>query len=78
MDAIKGKKTQVSYTRSETCETCGGNGCEKGTHPITCDKCHGTGYMKITKQSMVGMIRRETTGDKCHGRGVLIEHPCKT
>ena len=78
MDAIKGKKTQVSYTRSETCETCGGNGCEKGTHPITCDKCHGTGYMTITQQSMLGMIRRQTTCDKCHGRGVIIEHPCKT
>ena len=78
MDAIKGKKTQVNYTRSETCGTCGGNGCEKGTHPITCDKCHGTGYMTVTQQSMLGMIRRQTICDKCHGRGVIIEHPCKT
>lgn len=78
MDAINGKKTQVSYTRSETCETCGGNGCEKGTHPITCDKCHGTGYMTVTQQSMLGMIRRQTVCDKCQGRGVIIEHPCKT
>ena len=78
MDAINGKKTQVSYTRSETCETCGGNGCEKGTDPITCDKCHGTGYMTVTQQSMLGMIRRQTVCDKCQGRGVIIEHPCKT
>ncbi|MBN6049717.1 molecular chaperone DnaJ [Lactobacillus helveticus] len=78
MDAIKGKKTQVNYTRSKTCGTCGGNGCEKGTHPITCDKCHGTGYMTVTQQSMLGMIRRQTICDKCHGRGVIIEHPCKT
>ncbi|MGQ5709478.1 molecular chaperone DnaJ [Lactobacillus sp. PSON] len=78
MDAIKGKKSQVSYTRSETCSTCDGTGAEKGTHPITCDKCHGTGYMTVTQQSMLGTIRRQTICDKCHGKGVIIEHPCKT
>ncbi|MDY5444742.1 MAG: molecular chaperone DnaJ, partial [Lactobacillus amylovorus] len=78
MDAINGKKSQVSYTRDETCETCGGNGCEKGTHPITCDKCHGTGYMTVTQRSVFGMVRQQTTCDKCNGRGVVIEHPCKT
>lgn len=78
MDAITGKKTQVSYTRSETCSTCQGSGAEKGTHPTTCDKCQGTGYMTITQQSLVGVVRRQTTCDKCHGRGVIIEHPCQT
>lgn len=78
MDAINGKKTQVSYNRSETCPTCDGSGAEKGTHPITCDKCHGSGYMTVTQQSMLGVIRRQTVCDKCHGRGVIIEHPCKT
>ena len=78
MDAITGKKTQVSYTRSETCSTCQGSGAEKGTLPTTCDKCQGTGYMTITQQSLVGVVRRQTTCDKCHGRGVIIEHPCQT
>lgn len=78
MDAINGKKTQVSYTRSETCPTCGGNGAEKGTHPITCDKCHGSGYMTITQRSAFGMIQRQVVCDKCQGKGVIIEHPCKT
>ncbi|MDF7639058.1 molecular chaperone DnaJ [Lactobacillus sp. ESL0791] len=78
MDAIKGKKTQVSYTRSETCSTCSGTGAEKGTHPVTCDKCHGSGYMTVTQQSMLGVVRRQTVCDKCHGRGVIIQHPCQT
>lgn len=78
MDAITGKKTQVSYTRSETCSICNGSGAEKGTHPITCDKCNGTGYMTITQKSMLGVIRRQTTCDKCNGRGIIIQHPCQT
>lgn len=78
MDAIKGKKTQVSYERSETCSTCNGNGCEKGTHPLTCDKCHGTGYMTITQRSAFGMIQRQVVCDKCQGKGAIIQHPCQT
>lgn len=78
MDAINGKKTQISYNRSETCQTCHGTGAEKGTHPIICDKCHGTGYMTITQRSVFGMLQRQTVCDKCQGKGVIIEHPCKT
>lgn len=78
MDAIKGEKTQVSYTRSETCETCHGTGAEKGTHPITCDKCRGTGYMTVTQQSAFGVIQRQVVCDKCQGKGAIIEHPCQT
>lgn len=78
MDAITGKKTQISYTRSETCPTCKGSGAEKGTHPVTCDKCQGSGYMTITQKSLIGMVRRQTTCDKCHGRGFIIKHPCQT
>ena len=37
-----------------------------------------THLMTVTQQSMLGMIRRQTTCDKCNGRGVIIEHPCKT
>ncbi len=29
MDAIKGKKTDITYTRSEVCPTCDGSGAEK-------------------------------------------------
>ena len=78
MDAITGKTTDITYTRSETCPTCGGNGAQKGTHPITCDKCHGTGMMTVTHQTMFGMVQQETVCDKCSGQGTIVEHPCET
>lgn len=78
MDAINGKKTQVSYNRDEVCPTCDGTGAEKGTHPVTCDKCHGSGYMTITQQSAFGVVQRQAVCDKCQGRGVIIKHPCQT
>lgn len=78
MDAINGKDTDVTYTRSEVCGTCHGTGAEKGTHPITCDKCHGSGIMNVTRQTPFGVMQQQTTCDKCHGKGVIIEHPCNT
>lgn len=78
MDAIKGKKTDITYTRSEVCPTCDGSGAEKGTHPITCEKCHGTGVMTVTRQTPLGVIQQQTTCDKCGGRGTIIKHPCQT
>ena len=78
MDAIKGKKTDITYTRSEVCPTCDGSGAEKGTHPITCDKCHGSGVMTVTRQTPLGVIQQQTTCDKCGGRGTIIEHLCQT
>ena len=76
MDAIKGKKTDITYTRSEVCPTCDGSGAEKGTHPITCDKCHGSGVMTVTRQTPLGVIQQQTTCDKCGGRGTIFEHTC--
>lgn len=78
MDAIKGKEADITYTRNEVCSTCNGTGAEKGTHPITCDKCHGSGVMTVTRQTPFGVMQQQTTCDKCHGRGVIIEHPCQT
>lgn len=78
MDAIKGKEADITYTRNEVCPTCDGSGAEKGTHPITCDKCHGSGVMTVTRQTPFGVMQQQTTCDKCHGRGVIIEHPCQT
>ncbi|APP02956.1 molecular chaperone DnaJ [Lactobacillus delbrueckii] len=77
MDAIKGKTSEISYSRSTTCEVCKGSGAEKGTHPITCDRCGGSGMMTITQRSVLGMIQRQTTCDKCGGSGVIIQHPCQ-
>lgn len=75
-EAIFGKKTNITYTRSETCHTCAGNGAEPGTKVETCSKCHGSGYMTVERQSMLGVIRQQVTCDQCNGRGVVIPTPC--
>lgn len=77
-DAIFGKKSNISYTRSTTCKTCGGDGAEPGTSVETCPKCHGTGTLTVERQTMLGVVRQQVTCDECHGRGVIIPTPCHT
>lgn len=59
------------------CPDCGGNGCEKGTHPETCSTCHGSGYVMRTRQSLFGMMQTQTVCPTCGGSGQIIAHKCK-
>lgn len=79
MDAVKGRKLHLAYNRYETCQTCHGLGTAKGTHPLVCDKCGGTGYvMQTNRSNPYTIFEQQVVCDKCQGKGVIIEHPCPT
>lgn len=79
MDAVKGRKLHLAYNRDETCPTCKGFGTEKGTHPMVCDKCGGTGYvMQTNRSNPYTIFQQQVVCDKCQGKGVIIQHPCPT
>ncbi|MFC2695131.1 MAG: molecular chaperone DnaJ [Lactobacillus sp.] len=79
MDAVKGRKLHLAYNRDETCPTCHGLGTAKGTHPLVCDKCGGSGYvMQTNRSNPYTIFQQQVVCDKCHGKGVIIEHPCPT
>lgn len=77
-EAIFGVEKEISITRSENCEECDGTGAKKGTSPKTCDKCHGSGQIRVQRQTALGSFVSNTTCDKCGGTGKIIEHKCTT
>ncbi|MDD6771269.1 molecular chaperone DnaJ [Inconstantimicrobium porci] len=77
-EAVFGVEKEISITRNENCETCNGSGAKPGTSPKTCDKCHGTGQIRIQRQTGLGNFVSTTTCDKCGGKGKIIETPCPT
>lgn len=77
-EAIFGKDTEITYTREASCHTCNGSGAKPGTSPITCPKCHGTGFMEVEQQSPLGRIRTRVACDRCQGKGKIVEYPCPT
>jgi molecular chaperone DnaJ len=75
-EAVAGVEKEISITRNETCETCGGTGAKVGTQPKTCDKCGGTGQINVQRNTPLGSFMSVSTCDKCGGKGTIITDPC--
>ena len=62
MDAAKGCKKSITYTRNEPCADCHGTGAKNGTAFSTCGKCQGRGIVQQVQNTMFGRtIRRNST-----------------
>ena len=75
-EAAQGAERRIRVERMEVCETCGGAGAQAGSHPETCNLCHGTGQVRQQQQSFFGTQIRITTCPRCHGEGRVIGSPC--
>lgn len=77
-EAVFGVEKEISIHKHENCETCSGSGAKPGTSPKTCDKCNGTGQMKVQRNTPLGSFVSVNTCDKCGGKGKVISDPCPT
>lgn len=75
-EAVFGVEKEININRSEKCEHCEGTGAKPGSHPKTCDKCGGTGQIKIQRNTPLGNFVSMSTCDKCGGKGTIISDPC--
>ncbi|RCL03706.1 MAG: molecular chaperone DnaJ [Candidatus Tokpelaia sp. JSC161] len=71
-EAYSGKRAQIRVPAAVSCSDCGGSGSDKGTEPVLCKTCHGTGRIRASQ----GFFSIERTCSTCNGSGRLIEHPC--
>ncbi len=75
-EAAKGVKKTVEYQRIETCHECGGSGAAKGSSPHTCPDCKGTGQVRVTQQTLFGVVQTARPCSRCQGKGQVIDQPC--
>lgn len=75
-EAVFGCEKQLEMNLRDTCPTCGGSGAKAGTTPQTCGKCHGTGRIITTQQSIFGMMQTESACPDCRGTGKIIKDKC--
>jgi molecular chaperone DnaJ len=76
LEAARGATVSVPFDVAVTCKSCGGDGVEPGTEPLTCPRCEGTGRLHHVSRSVFGDFVRAQACPECHGRGVIVEHPC--
>lgn len=76
MDAAKGCKKSVTYTRNEPCGNCNGTGAKNGTAFSTCGKCQGRGIVQQVQNTMFGRTIRQMPCPDCGGTGKIIKEKC--
>lgn len=72
LEAAKGTTKEIQYPRHAPCEPCNGSGAAKGSSPVRCHTCGGSG--EITQVQMVFRIR--TACPTCQGAGQIIKERC--
>ena len=72
-DAVFGADKTVRIPKIETCDACGGSGCEKGSSPQTCKHCNGSGQISRSQ----GFFSVRQPCPSCNGEGRIISDPCK-
>lgn len=77
-EVAKGVEKEINYRRQAKCKTCNGTGAEPGSNLKTCDKCNGTGKIKVTQRTVFGNFQSVEECDKCKGKGKIPEKKCKT
>ena len=76
-EAAFGCEKELSVTRYENCEGCGGTGAAAGSSPETCSYCRGVGTVTQTQRTPLGMFQTSAPCPQCQGKGKIIRNPCK-
>ena len=72
-DAVFGAEKEIEIPRAESCDRCGGSGCEAGTSKRRCSQCGGTGQVTMTQ----GFFSVRQRCPACQGAGEVIDSPCR-
>lgn len=76
MEAVFGVKREISYNRTEKCAACSGSGAAAGTTAKVCGNCHGSGQVRQTQRTPLGMFQTNRPCPECRGKGRIIATPC--
>lgn len=76
-DACFGVTKTIGVETAIICDKCGGDGCESGTSPITCDICRGRGEIQQVTRSFIGQVMTSRPCGTCQGFGTVIQSPCR-
>ena len=71
-----GTNKTVEYDAFGVCGECVGQGVAKGHKIITCNTCHGTGQIRYTSRTAMGMFTRIGVCNACKGKGRMPEKEC--
>lgn len=72
-EVVEGVDKEIEFQAEESCDDCAGSGSEKGSKPLVCSHCGGTGQVVRSQ----GFFTMATTCPSCRGEGQIIKNPCR-
>lgn len=75
-EAVFGAERRILLTKIGLCRSCGGEGGDKNAGFETCAACQGSGTIRETKQSLLGMFTSLKECDRCKGKGRVPRTVC--
>lgn len=76
-ESFLGVEKEIAVTRQETCTECNGTGAKKGTSPVKCPNCSGTGSVTSFQNTILGRVQTTRPCEACRGTGEIIKEPCE-
>jgi len=76
-EIAKGVEKKIKVKKYVPCSECSGTGAEKGSQPVTCETCRGSGYTTRMQQTILGAMQTTAECPTCHGDGKVIKDKCK-
>jgi molecular chaperone DnaJ len=73
IEAYRGCKKEVNFTRQDHCNACRGSGAKPGSKPSRCRTCGGSGQQAVR----MGPFQMSTPCNSCGGDGEVITDPCQ-
>ena len=73
-DAVLGIQKKIKIPSHRECPDCHGTGAAKGSSPVTCMNCNGTGQVRMQQ----GFFSVQQTCSVCSGTGQIIKDKCRT
>ncbi len=77
-EIASGTEKRVKVRHLRPCGTCHGTGGKEGAARITCQRCGGSGQVRVVQRSIFGQLINIATCDRCRGEGTVVESPCAT
>ncbi len=76
-EAFSGTTREIQFNHLAQCQTCSGSGAAPGTLITPCDRCQGSGVMRMVRQTPLGQFVTQSACTQCGGEGHVITHPCE-
>ena len=76
MDTITGRDVEIPVDVEEMCQRCNGTGGRDRDSVKTCPQCGGTGYVRIQRRSLFGVVEEQEVCPQCRGTGKIITNKC--